>query len=178
MRAPHEAEHSLLARCQPTTWSAVQAVSITQARPSQMPSTWTTWWTSSHAGATGHILQYLSAFRLNVRPPPGIDAWGVGEKSQPRNASRPFAAESILRVAVAPQDMHCQRFEPAAVVPWPFILPPHTGHDILTMREIEPRGGIFRRRPAESRGIGVHVLSACGVGRRQLGEGDRRSCSG
>ena len=81
-----------------------------------MPSTWTTRWTSSQAGATGHILQYLSALRLNVRPPPGIDACDVDEKSQPMNALRPFAAESILRVAVAPQDMHCQRFEPAAVV--------------------------------------------------------------
>ena len=39
-----------------------------------------------------------------------------------------LAELSILRVAVAPQDMHCQRLEPAAVLPWPFVLPPHTGH--------------------------------------------------
>ncbi len=78
----------------------------------------------------------LTARRLNVRPPPGIAACGDGDSSQSRNAFNPFAAESILRVAVAPQDAHCQRLEPAAVVPWPFILPPHTGHAIFPMAEL------------------------------------------
>lgn len=48
-------------------------------------------------------------------------------------------AESILRVAVAPQDVHRQRLEPAAVVPWTFILPPHTGHGIFPMAELNHR---------------------------------------
>lgn len=47
-----------------------------------------------------------------------------------------LAELSILRVAVAPQDMHCQRLEPAAVLPWPFILPPHTGHLKFAMGQL------------------------------------------
>ena len=139
MSAPHDAEHSLLARCQPTTRSPEAAISITHARPSHMPSTWTTCRRSSQTGATGQIFQYLSALRLNVRPPPGIAAWGDGDSSQSKNAFNPFAAESSLRVAVAPQDVHCQRLEPAAVAPWPFILPPHTGHAIFPMAELNHR---------------------------------------
>jgi len=117
MRAAHACELSLLARCQPTTWSFVQAMSMTALRPSQMPSTWTTWWISSQAGAMGHIRQKSSDERRKERPAPGMSAWRDGERSQARKPFRLFAVVSTLCVVVAAHDMHCHRFVPFAVLP-------------------------------------------------------------
>lgn len=142
MSADHAAFDSLLARCQPTTCSAVQAMSTTQDLPSQIPSTWTTWWASSQIGAIGQIDQNREVRRRNVRSGIPSPPCGSLERSHLRKSASSLAELSILCVAVAPQDVHCQRFEPAAVLPWPFILPPHTGHLKFAMGQLN---GIARR---------------------------------
>lgn len=50
------------------------------------------------------------------------------ERSQARNAESCLAALSILRVVLAPQEVHLHRVLPALVLPFLFILAPHRGH--------------------------------------------------
>ena len=169
MRAAHAALDSLLARCQPTTCSEVQATSTTHDLPSHMPSTWTTWWTSSHTGATGHSDQKRAVRCRKVLSGMPSPPCGSFESSHLRKRASALAELSTLCVAVAPQDVHCQRLVPAAVLPWPFILPPHTGHLKLAMGGLNgKRKGSGREKgrwPGESRDSGVHVLAGREVGR-------------
>lgn len=97
MSAAHAAELSLRARCHPTTFpSPDSAISTTHLRLIQMPSTWTTWWISSHAGLTGHIFQNLEVAALNVRAGSPISPWVLFDKSQPRNNDSCSASASRL----------------------------------------------------------------------------------
>lgn len=57
-----------------------------------------------------------------------MSAWRPRVRSQPRKASSSFAALSILRTELAPQEVHLHRVLPALVLPFPFIFAPHRGH--------------------------------------------------
>lgn len=97
MSAAHAAELSLRARCHPMTFpSPDSAISTTHLRLIQMPSTWTTWWISSHAGLTGHIFQNREVAALNVRAGSPISPWVLFDKSQPRNNDSCSASASRL----------------------------------------------------------------------------------
>ncbi len=87
MSAAHACAFSLLARCQPITCFSVQAIIITTSRPSQRPSTSTTWWTSSQTGATGHRSQNLFVRCRKVRPGMPNSPWVFFESSHLRNSS-------------------------------------------------------------------------------------------
>jgi hypothetical protein len=128
MRAAHASELSLRARCQPMTWSFVQAMRMTHLRLSHIPSTCTTWWTSSQTGAIGHIDQNLAVLSRKVRAGMPISDCVFFDSIQERNSASDLASASTERVVVAPQAMHCHLLLPAAVLPWPFMLPPHTPH--------------------------------------------------
>lgn len=91
MRAAHACELSLLARCQPTTCPSVHAIRTTQLRLSQMPSTWTTWWTSSHTGAVGHSDQNSEVRLLKVLAGIPIWAWVRFDRSQSRKRASMLA---------------------------------------------------------------------------------------
>ena len=91
MRAAHACELSLLARYQPTTCPSVHAIRMTQLRLSQMPSTWTTWWASSHSGAVGHRDQNSEARLLKVLAGIPIWAWVRFDRSQSRKRASMLA---------------------------------------------------------------------------------------
>ncbi len=81
--ASRSAARSLLAECQPTTWSFVQATNITTSRPSHIPSTNTTRCASPHAGATGQSSQNREARRRKVRAGIPISAWPSSTEAGP-----------------------------------------------------------------------------------------------
>ena len=88
-------------------------------------------------GASGQMLQNFEHLRLNVRPPPAMSAWRSFERSHLRKVFSCFAVLSSLCVVVALQDLQSQRCDPAAVLPFRTILPPHTGHLMLFMPVIQ-----------------------------------------
>lgn len=83
---------------------------------------------SSTLGDIGKIAQKWEALLLKALPPPGMSAFLLPVSSQPRKAPGSFAALSILRTELAPQEVRLHRALPALVVPFPFILAPHGGH--------------------------------------------------
>lgn len=149
-------EHSLLARCQPTTYSAVEAIRTIALRPSHMPSTWMTWWISSQIGATGHNSQNPCVRCRKVLAGIPISDCRFFDKSHSRNSSNSRAVLSYLCVVDAPQDTQRQRVVPALVVPLRFVLPPQVGHMIFFIcplkHQILKRGSMHAdlRRQEES----------------------------
>ena len=91
MRAARACELSLLARCQPTMCPSVHAIGTTQLRLSQMPSTWTTRWTSPHSGAVGHRDQNSEVRLLKVLAGIPIWAWARFDRSQSRKRASMLA---------------------------------------------------------------------------------------
>lgn len=65
----------------------------------------------------GHILQNRDALLRNVRAEGPISDRVLLESIQGINCLSCFAELSMLRVEVAPQDMHCHRLAPDAVLP-------------------------------------------------------------
>ena len=128
MRAAHADADSARARCHPTTCPPATATSTTAFLRSQMPSRWTTSWTSPSKGAIGQSLHAHEVFRQNVALLSPRSAIASLESSQRRNSSSAFARPSILRTPEAPHPVQRQRFVPAFVVPLPFILEPQIEH--------------------------------------------------
>lgn len=78
-------------------------------------------------GGIGHISQNCAVFLRNVLPPPGMSACLARERSQARKAESCLAELSILRVVLAPLEVHLHRVLPALVLPFLAILLPQTG---------------------------------------------------
>lgn len=76
----------------------------------------------------GRISQKRPVFRLKVRPPPGMSACLFPVGSHDRRRSSSFAALSILRTVLEPEDVHLHRDLPGLVLPFLFIFAPHRGH--------------------------------------------------
>ena len=109
---------------QETTRSPLQHMSTTRSRATQIPSTWSTRWTSPSGTGIGQTSQNSEVLRLNERPPPGIDACGSFERSHPRNSSSLAAVSSYLTVVDAPQAVHLHRWDPEDVLPLRLVRPP------------------------------------------------------
>ena len=128
----HAAVVSARARCHDSTRAPLQAMSTTQSRAIQMPSTWTTRKASSTTSGIGHIGQKRAALRLKVRPRPGISACVPRESSQPTKAASSLAATSLECVALAPHDRQRHLWAPDGALPFRFMGPPQDGHFILS----------------------------------------------
>lgn len=76
----------------------------------------------------GRISQKRAVFRVKVRPSPGMSAYLFPVGSHDRRRSSGFAALSILRTVLEPQDVHLHRVLPELVLLFLFIFAPHRGH--------------------------------------------------
>lgn len=112
---------------------------------------------------------------------PGIPSPPCGsfERNHLRNKASVLAELSILCVAVASQDMHCQRLGPAAVLPWLFILPSHMRHLKFAMGQlsgIAPESGNHCPIRLVKRHEGTRFASLA-VGQTQLQRAESRQWS-
>lgn len=124
MRADHALEFSDLAMYQETTLSPLQHMSTTRSRAIQIPSTYSTRWSSPSGTGIGQTSQNSAVLRLKERPPPGIMACESFERSHPRNSPSLAAVSSYLSVVDAPQAVHLHRWEPEDVLPLRLVRPP------------------------------------------------------
>ena len=131
MSAAQACEFSLRARCQPMTCSCVHAMSATASRPSHIPSTKTTWCTSSQTGASGHSFQKRAVCRRKVLADIPISDCVFFARSQSANSLRSLEELSYLCVVDAPQDLQRHLVAPELVLPLRFVSPPHAGHSIF-----------------------------------------------
>lgn len=127
MNAAQAPEPSLVARCQASMCSLVQAMSTTSPE-TQIPSRNTTSCTSPVQEGRGHIPQNFAAFLLNVLDERPKSSWRRLEKSQRRKTACSLADLSMRCVVDAPQLLQRHLCAPELVLPLRFIAAPQAPH--------------------------------------------------
>ncbi len=121
------------------TRSSVQAMRMTHFLESRTPSTWTTWWTSSHTGRIGQILQNLRACSRNVLALVASSDWGSFPGGHDTKDPSRLDVVSFLTTLEPPQALHRHLCVPALANPFFFMDAPQMLHFLIAAAYPRPK---------------------------------------